>query len=263
LPLRTNEIPLIRYKTEREIEKIRRAGEVVCRVFSFCSEFVRPGVTTLEIDRRVESLIEGCGAACAFKGLYGFPASICASVNEEALHGIPRDRVLLDGDLVTVDVGVSWDGYHADAARTFAVGDVSGAARALLEATAESLDRGIEQCRPGRRLSDIAWGIETVAKRRGYRIVEGYGGHGIGISLHEEPCVPNSLSPALLGRDLVLKPGLVLAIEPVLKDGDGGLRTLADGWTVVTSDARLAAHFEDTVAITERGPVVLTRPVAA
>jgi methionyl aminopeptidase len=165
---------LIRYKTEREIAKMKRAGEVVCRVFSLCSEIVRPGVTTLEIDQRVESLIEGCGALPAFKGLYGYPSSICTSVNEEILHGVPGSRVLLDGDLVTVDVGVIWDGYHADAARTFAVGDVSGRARALLEATSESLDRGIEQCRPGGRLSDIARGIESVANSRGYRIVEGW-----------------------------------------------------------------------------------------
>ena len=254
---------MIRYKTEREIEKMRRAGEVVCRVFSFCSGFVRPGITTLEVDQRVESLIAACGAVPAFKGLYGFPASICASINEEVIHGIPRGRILNEGDLLTVDVGVIWDGYHADAARTFAVGEVSGAARALMEATAESLDRGIEQCRPGRRLSDIAYVIESVARNRGYRIVEGYVGHGIGISLHEEPQVPNSVSPALLLQDLVLRPGLVIAIEPMLQEGCGELRTLKDGWTVVTGDSKLAAHFEDTVAITERGPVVLTRSLAA
>jgi methionyl aminopeptidase len=254
---------LIRYKTEREIEKMRRAGEVVCRVFSFCSEYIRPGITTLAVDQRVESLISACGAVPAFKGLYGFPASICASVNDEVLHGIPGGRRLEEGDLVTVDVGVIWDGYHADAARTFAVGEVSGAARALVDATSESLDRGIEQCRPGRKLSDIAKVIESVARSRGYRIVEGYVGHGIGVSLHEEPEVPNSVSRVLLSRDLVLRPGLVIAIEPMFQEGSGGLRTLEDGWTVVTGDSGLAAHFEDTVAITERGPVVLTRSAAA
>jgi methionyl aminopeptidase len=253
---------LIRYKTEREIAKMKRAGEVVCRVFSLCSEIVRSGVTTLEIDRRVESLIADCGALPAFKGLYGYPSSICASVNEEILHGVPGARVLEDGDLVTVDVGVIWDGYHADAARTFAVGDVSGRARALLEATSESLDRGIEQCRPGRRLSDIARGIESVANSRGYRIVEGWVGHGIGVSLHEEPEVPNSVTSVPHGRDLVLKPGLVIAIEPMLQEGAGAAKTLADGWTVVTGDSSLAAHVEDTVAITEQGCVVLTRSAA-
>lgn len=251
---------MIRYKTEREIATMKRAGEVVCRVFSLCSEIVRPGVTTLEIDQRVESLIADCGAWPAFKGLYGFPSSICASVNEEILHGVPGSRVLMDGDLVTVDVGVVWDGYHADAARTFAVGDVSKGARALLEATSESLDRGIDQCRPGRRLSDIARGIESVANSRGYRIVQGWVGHGIGVSLHEGPEVPNS--PDDLSRDVVLKPGLVIAIEPMLREGAGGTRTLSDGWTVVTEDSSLAAHVEDTVAITKEGCVVLTRTMA-
>lgn len=254
---------MIRYKTEREVAKMKRAGEVVCRVFSLCSEIVRPGVTTLEIDRRVESLIASCDAQPAFKGLYGFPASICASVNEEVLHGVPGPRVLLDGDLVTVDVGVIWDGYHADAARTFAVGDVSGAARALLEATNESLDRGIEECRPGRRISDIARGIESVANSRGYRIVEGWVGHGIGVSLHEEPAVPNSVRAVSPRHDLVLKPGLVIAIEPMLQEGSGRTKTRGDGWTVVTADSKLSAHFEDTVAITEDGCVVLTRSIAA
>ncbi len=250
---------MITFKTEREIAKMQRAGEVISRIFEFCSQLVLPGITTLEIDRAVEAFIRRNGAAPALKGLYGYPASICASVNEEVLHGLPAERALVEGDVLTIDVGVAWDGYHADAARTVVVGRGTDEARRLIATTAEALDRAIEVCRPGRWLSEVAHAIERVAARDGYGIVDGYVGHGIGTKLHEEPEVPNRVTPRLRRQDLLLESGMALAIEPVFRVGSGATRLLGNGWTVVTGDARLSAHFEDTVVIMDDGPRVLTR----
>lgn len=250
---------MITYKTPREIDRMRSAGQVVARVFELVRGMLRPGITTLEIDARVEDLIRGEGGKPSFKGLYGFPASVCASINEQVVHGIPDRRPLEEGDLLTIDVGVLQKGYHADAARSFPVVSVSAEVSALAQATAEALNAGIAACKAGGRLSDIARAVEDRGRQAGYGIVEDYVGHGIGTKLHEEPQVPNYVSDALLTRDLILKSGLVLAIEPMFNLGTKATKTLKDKWTVVTADGRCSAHFEDTVAISDEGHEVLTR----
>lgn len=251
---------MINYKSDREIAKMRAAGQVITRVFDLVREILRPGLSTGEIDARAEELIRAEGGVPSFKGYHGFPGSICASINEEVVHGIPGDRVLEEGDLFTVDVGVILKGYHADAARSFRVRGVPDEVASLSEATWNALEAAIETTRPGNRLSDIARAVETLGRRGGYGVVEQYVGHGIGTNLHEDPQVPNYVSPQLLKQDLELRAGLVIAIEPMLNLGTKETRTLEDGWTVVTADGRCSAHFEDTVAITEDGPQVLTRP---
>ena len=250
---------MITYKSAREIERMRTAGRVITKVFERTRELVRPGVTTGEIDAAAEEIIRGEGCTPSFKGYHGFPAAICASVNAEIVHGIPGDRVLEQGDILTVDVGAIWKGYHADAARTFPAGEVDEDVTGLARATAAALDSGIAACKVGTRLSEVVRAIEIHGRENGYGVVEQYVGHGIGTNLHEDPQVPNFVSPGLLRRDLVLKPGLVIAIEPMFNLGTAETTTLEDGWTVVTADGRWSAHFEDTVAVTEDGPEVLTR----
>lgn len=250
---------MITYKSSREIDRMRTAGQVIARVFDLVRETLRPGLTTLEIDRSVEDLIRGEGGKPSFKGYAGFPASICASVNQQIVHGIPSDAPLQEGDLLTVDVGVYLKGYHADAARSFPVGSVSTEVAALAAATADALNAGIQMCVPGKKLSDIAAAVEGVGRACGYGIVEEYVGHGIGTKLHEEPQVPNYVSPALLQKDVPLRAGLVLALEPMFNIGGKETRTLKDKWTVVTADGSCSAHFEDTVAVTESGNEILTR----
>ena len=238
---------------------MRSAGQVIARVFDLIRDMLRPGLTTLEIDTKVEELIRGENGVPSFKGYHGFPGSVCASVNEEIVHGIPGDRALKAGDLLTIDVGVIHKGYHADAARSFPVVEVSSEVAGLAAATAEALNAGIAACLVGGRLSDIARAVETRGRESGYGIVEEYVGHGIGSSLHEDPQVPNYVSESLLNRDLVLKNGLVLAIEPMFNLGTKATRVLRDKWTVVTKDGQCSAHFEDTVAITDDGPEIMTR----
>lgn len=252
---------MITYKSKREIDRMRSAGQVIVKVFDLVGELVRPGITTGEIDAKVEELIRGEGGKPSFKGYHGFPGSICASVNDEIVHGIPSDRVLVDGDLFTIDVGVIIRGYHGDAARSFPVGEVSPEVARLAEVTANALNDGIQACRPGNRLSDIARAVESQGRDNGYGIVEQYVGHGIGTALHEDPQVPNYVSDSLLKSDLVLKTGLVIAIEPMFNLGTHDTKTLDDEWTVVTKDGKCSAHFEDTVAITEDGPEIMTRPL--
>lgn len=251
---------MITYKSRREIDRMRTAGKVIIRIFELIFEVLRPGIRTADLDRKVEELIRSEGNRPSFKGYHGFPASICTSVNEEVVHGIPGDRVLDEGDLLTVDVGVIHHGFHADAARSYAVGGVSPEVDRLASATAQALDSGLGACKAGNRLSDIARAVEMLGRRNSYGIVEDYVGHGIGSQLHEDPRVPNYVSPGLLKNDLILKPGLVLAIEPMFNLGTARTRTLEDGWTVVTEDGMCSAHFEDTVAITVDGPEILTRP---
>lgn len=251
---------MITYKSRREIDRMRSAGQVIVKVFELVKESVRPGITTAEIDARVEDLIRSEGGIPSFKGYHGFPGSVCASVNEEIVHGIPGDRTLQDGDLFTIDVGVIIRGYHGDAARSFPVGSVSDEVARLAEVTAQALNDGIAQCVPGNRLSDIARAVEQRGRESGYGIVEQYVGHGIGTALHEEPQVPNHVNDSLLKSDLVLKAGLVIAIEPMFNLGTRETRVLDDDWTVVTKDGQCSAHFEDTVAITQNGPEIMTRP---
>lgn len=248
---------MIPLKTPDEIDAIGRAGEIIGRLFEVLPEHICPGTTTAAIDRFVEDYIRSHkGAVPAFKGLYGFPASACISVNEEVVHGIPTARrVLEEGDLVSVDVGVKLDGWYADAARTFGVAEIDDDARRLLEVTEQALHDGIAQAVPGNRLGDIGHAIQTTAETAGYGVVRDLVGHGVGRAPHEEPQVPNWGRP---GRGLRLTPGLVLAIEPMINEGTPEVRTLADRWTVVTLDRKRSAHFEHTVAICETGPRILT-----
>jgi methionyl aminopeptidase len=248
---------LITLKTDEEIELIGHASEIVADVLDQLVDQVHPGVNTGELDDWAESLIRSYeGAAPAFKGLYGFPATLCTSVNHEVVHGIPStDRVLAQGDIVSVDVGVCYEGYFGDGAVTLAVGDVSSDVRGLLDVTREALIRGVAAAQPGGRIGDISSAIEKVGVDAGYSVVRELVGHGIGSKPHEEPQVPNYGSA---GEGIKLQPGLVLAIEPMFNMGGREIRTLSDDWTVVTADGQISAHFEHTVAITHDGPRVLT-----
>jgi len=249
---------VVTLKSAREIERMRASGMVVAEVLHALEAEIRPGLATVELDRLAESIIRGYeGARPAFKGYGGFPASICASVNEEVVHGIPSEsRRLESGDIIGIDVGVLMDGYHADAARTFAVGEVSEETRRLLEVTRTALEAGIQAARAGARLGDVSSAIQGVAESAGFSIVRDLVGHGIGQHLHEDPQVPNF---GVEGRGLELESGLVIAIEPMVNIGGSEVRTLEDAWTIVTMDSSLSAHFEHTVAITENGPDILTR----
>jgi methionyl aminopeptidase len=246
-------------KSSREIALMREAGQILVAAIRMCQDLVKPGVSTLEIDREVEALIRGRKAQPAFKGYRGFPATICASINEEVVHGIPAaSRRLKDGDIVGLDFGAIVDGYYADAAVTLPVGEVSEAARRLIDVTREALDLAIAQVRPGRRLGDVSAAVQRHVERAGFGVVRSFVGHGIGRALHEDPQVPNYGEP---GKGHLLRAGMVLAIEPMVTMGHWGVRVLNDRWTAVTEDGSLAAHFEDTVAVTEGEPDVLTRPV--
>ncbi|HEX6588409.1 MAG TPA: type I methionyl aminopeptidase [Longimicrobiales bacterium] len=249
---------MIELKTADEIEAIARAGAIIARLFEQLPARVGAGVTTGQIDAFADEFIRAHqGAKPAFKGLYGFPRSVCISVNEEVVHGIPRDdRVLAEGDIVSVDVGVKLDGWYTDAAVTLPVGAVDSETRRLLDVTEASLMDGIREARSGRRLGDVGHAIQTTAESAGFSVVRDLVGHGLGRSLHEEPQVPNFGKP---GRGLALRPGLVIAIEPMVNQGTPEVHTLDDKWTIVTADRLKSAHFEHTVAITEEGPRILTR----
>lgn len=244
-------------KTPEEIEAIARAGRIIGALFQALEERVRPGVSTGELDAYAEEFIRGHdGAEPAFKGLYGFPATVCASVNHEVVHGIPSPyRTLADGDIISVDVGVKLDGWFADSAVTFAVGEVDAETARLLTVTREALADGIRAARPGNRLGDVGHAVQKRAEAEGYGVVRELVGHGIGRDPHEDPQVPNFGQP---GRGTKLEPGLVIAIEPMLNLGVPEVETLADRWTVITADKRRSAHFEHTVAVTEEGPRILT-----
>jgi methionyl aminopeptidase len=251
-------------KSGDELDKMRRAGRIVAGTILQVLEAVRPGATTRDLDRVAESFIRDQGAVPSFKGYGGgggrrpFPATICASVNEEIVHGIPsKRRVLAEGDLVSLDFGAIWEGFHADSAVTAFVGGIAPSPEAehLVTTTQEALDAAIAQVRPGGRLSDIGAAIERTASEAGLGLVREYGGHGIGRALHEDPFVQNWGKP---GRGPDLRPGLVLALEPMLNAGGDATRLLGDDWTVVTADGSLSAHFEHTVAVTDDGHEILT-----
>jgi methionyl aminopeptidase len=237
---------------------MRRAGRIVAEALAAAREWIRPGETTATIDRRVEETIRTAGGRPAFKGYRGFPAATCSSVNEAVVHGIPDRRELREGDLLKLDVGVELEGYFGDSAWTFAVGEVDESASRLCEVCADALRLGIAAARPGNRIRDIAAAIETRVEGSGFGIVDQYVGHGIGRKLHEAPQIPNRVCD-LEDIDIELVPGMVVAIEPMVNLGSGDVETLDDGWTVVTKDRRLSAHFEHTVWISAEGPVVLTR----
>ena len=248
-------------KTPEQIEKMRAAGRIVRRVHDRCRELCVPGVTTREIDEAALEVIEDAGAKGLFKGYPGptpFPSNLCISVNEVVVHGIADERVIRDGDIVGIDCGVKLNGWCGDAATTILVGDVAPEVRALCEATEHILQIAIANVRPGRKWSQVARLMEKYAHSKGYGVVENFVGHGIGSEMHEAPQVPNFVSPSLLRRDIELREGLVLAIEPMCNLGTKEVVVLDDGWTVVTADGKAAAHYEHTVAVTKDGADVLT-----
>ncbi|TML81511.1 MAG: type I methionyl aminopeptidase [Actinobacteria bacterium] len=246
---------MIMRKRAEELDKMRRAGRVVGETLQILQAAVKPGVTTLELDEIAEREIRARGAVPSFKGYRGFPATICTSINSEIVHGIPGHRTLKDGDLIKLDCGAIVEGYHGDSAVTVPVGEVSQEALKLIETTDRSLQAGIAEAKAGNRIHDIGAAVQTTAEGAGFSVVREYVGHGIGRALHEDPPVPNYGKP---GTGLKLEPGLVIAIEPMVNVGTFETRLLPDGWTVVTADGALSAHFEHTIAITENGPEVLT-----
>ena len=248
---------MILLKSARELERMRQAGKILSEVKDRLRTLVRPGISTRDIDVDVEAFIVSRKARSAFKGYRGFPATVCTSINEEVVHGIPSaKRKLQEGDIIGLDLGCIVDGYYADCAITLAVGGVPPRVQELLDVTRESLDKAIVQCRAGNRLGDVSHAVQSHCESHGFAVVRAFVGHGIGKQLHEEPQVPNFGDP---GRGALLKPGMVLAIEPMITMGSWEVRVLEDQWTAVTADGSLAAHFEDTIAITEDGPEVLTR----
>ena len=248
---------MITRKSTAEIATMRRAGRVVAEVLALVEDSLRPGVSTARLDELAEEHIRKSGATPSFKGYYGYPSTLCISIDREVVHGIPGDRLIREGQVVSVDAGAIVDGYHGDAARTFIVGDAPPAVRDLVATTYRALEAGVAAARPGNRIWDVSAAVEDVAVAGGYGIVRPYVGHGIGTAMHEEPQVPNYRTRT---RGIELAPGICIAIEPMLTIGSAAVETLADGWTVVTRDGSLAAHWEDTVAVTENGPEVLTRP---
>lgn len=248
----------IELKSPADLDRMRRAGRLAANALCAIGRAVAPGVTTKELDRLAEKLIRDGGGIPTFLGYRGFAASICASVNDEVVHGIPTvKRVLRSGDIVGIDIGATVGGFVGDTAATFAVGPISDEAQRLLKTTQESLNQGIAAMRVGNRLGDVSNAIQKTAEAHGYSVVRDFVGHGIGREMHEEPSVPNYGSA---GTGVRLEPGLVLALEPMVNAGTWRVQLLKDGWTVVTEDGRLSAHFEHTVALTENGPEVLTVP---
>lgn len=243
-------------KTERELEIMREAGKIVALTHQALKGHIQPGISTKELDEIAEKLIRSHGATPSFKGYNGFTGSICASVNEELVHGIPGKRVLKEGDIISIDIGANYNGYHGDSAWTYAVGKISKKDQELLDVTEAALFKGLEKAKPGERLSDISHAIQTYAEPLGYSIVREYVGHGVGQDLHEDPQIPHYGPP---GKGPRLKPGMVLAIEPMINAGSRYVRTLSDNWTVVTVDKEKCAHFEHTIAITESGFEILTK----
>jgi methionyl aminopeptidase len=246
------------HKSQDELAKLRKANLAVAAVLDACEAACKPGVTTWDLNEIADRVMKSHGATSAFLGYHGYPAVLCTSVNEVVVHGIPRrDLVLKDGDIIGIDFGCFIDGYCGDSARTILIGECTAEARALVAATRESLERAIAQCVPGNRLQDIGWAVQSHVEPLGYSVVRTFVGHGIGRAMHEDPPVPNYGSP---GRGLRLKPGLVIAIEPMVNAGAPEVEVLGDRWTAVTKDRSLSAHFEHSVAITESGPMVLSRP---
>ena len=242
-------------KSTRELEIMKAAGEIVALTFEKLKEVIKPGITTKELDRIAEKFIRNNKGIPAFLGYNGYPASICASINEEVVHGIPDNRVLNDGDIVGIDIGVVYEGYCGDAARTFEIGNVPAKASRLIEITKESFFKGISMAVEGKRVQDISNAIQTFVESNGYSVVRDLVGHGIGKNMHEDPQVPNY---GRAGKGPRLKAGLTLAVEPMVNEGGFHVKTLSDGWTVVTLDGSLSAHYENTIAITTGEPKILT-----
>jgi methionyl aminopeptidase len=249
---------VISIKSDEEFRAMREAGRIVAEVLAWAREGVKAGMTTFEVDAEAERIIRSRGATPEFKGYRGFPASICASINDEVVHGIPGKRKLKAGDVVGIDVGARWGGFVGDAAITVPIGKVSADAQRLVDTCRECLDLAIAATGPGVRLSAIGAAVQAHAEARGYTLVREYAGHGIGRHMHEEPSVPNYVDPRSRHRDHVLRPGMAICIEPMVNAGGPEVRVLDDDWTVVTRDGRLSAHFEHTVAIRATGAEVMT-----
>lgn len=247
---------MIQLKNSAQLKQMRTAGRITAEALLVAEEHVKPGISTKFLDSVIHDYIVKCGAKPSFLGYGGFPGSACISINDEVIHGIPsKDRILCEGDIVKVDVGAFIDGFHGDSARTFPVGKVSEEAIRLIEATKESFYRGFAQVSAGLRIGDIGAAVEAYVKENGFSVVRRYVGHGVGHELHESPEVPNFGTP---GRGARLYPGMVIAIEPMVNAGVPDVRELSDGWTVKTADGRLSAHYENTVALTDEGAIILT-----
>jgi methionyl aminopeptidase len=248
---------MIYYKSANEIDKMRRPNQIVAEILVEIEAVIKPGVSTAELDRFAETIINKRGARPAFKGYRDYPATLCTSVNEQVVHGIPSPKVLLkDGDIISIDVGAECDGWFGDAAKTFPVGEITAEDKRLLAVTSECLESAVKVMTNGNRLSDIGNTIQSHAESNGFGVVRDYVGHGIGRQMHEQPQVPNYGNP---GRGPYLRPGMVLAIEPMINIGTWETEVLEDGWTVVTADGKKSAHFEYTIAVTDNGPLVLSK----
>lgn len=248
---------MICIKSNKEIEKMRRAGQITAGAIMAGGEVIKPGVTTHEIDKAVERYITSHGCVPGFKGYGGFPAAACISVNDEVIHGIPGSRKIKEGDIVSIDTGACYDGYHGDSCKTFACGKISDDVAALLKSTEESLYMAIEMVKPGVRLGDIGAAIQKYNEERGFSVVREFVGHGLGRDLHEEPEVPNFGTP---GRGVRLQPGMVICIEPMINMGTAAIKVMPDKWTVKTQDGKWSAHFEHAIAVTQDGCVILSKP---
>lgn len=253
---------MVSRKSAREIKILRQAGRITAKTLLLIESLLQPGVTTKFLDQEAEKYIRAQGAIPAFKGYRGFPGSICVSLNEEVVHGVPSARKLCEGDILSVDIGVQYEGYVGDAAKTFPIGKISKAAQKLLQVCERALFLGIEDAKPGNRISDIARAIQTYVEGQGYSVVRDYTGHGIGTEMHEEPQVPNYVDESWLEYDMVLKPGHCIAIEPMVNIGTYQTKTVRrQGWDVVlTKDNKWSAHFEHSVALTDHGCIILTLP---
>ncbi len=247
---------MIKIKSRQEIDKMRAAGKILAETFLVLEEHLKPGITTHELDSIAKKFIKSNNALCSFKNYNGYPANICTSVNEQVVHGIPsKDKVLSDGDIISIDIGVLYQGFHGDSAKTFAIGNISDEAQRLIDVTKESFHRGFLMATTDNRLYDIGAAIQRYVEENGFSVVRDLVGHGIGSALHEDPEVPNF---GTAGRGVRLLPGMTLAIEPMVNMGTYDVDTLSDNWTVVTADGKLSAHHEHTVLITENGPELLT-----
>lgn len=247
---------MIALKNSAQLKDMREAGRITAQALLVAEEAVAEGVSTAELDKKIRHFIEKCGAKPSFLGLYGFPGSACISINDQVIHGIPSPSVKLkEGDIVKVDVGAFYHGFHGDSARTFPVGKISDEAKRLIEATKLSFDKAFEAVKEGNRVGDIGNAVESCVKEYGYSVVRKYVGHGVGHDLHEAPDVPNF---GTAGRGVRLCRGMVIAIEPMVNVGTGDVKELSDGWTVLTADGKLSAHYENTVALTDEGPIILT-----
>jgi methionyl aminopeptidase len=246
---------MIVLKTQREIELIRSNGKIIAEVLKLIGEKIKPGIKTIQLDRLAEEFIRSKSAYPAFKGYRGYPANICVSIDNEVVHGIPGNRVIKEGEIVSIDIGVLKDGYYADAAYTFAVGEISPEKEKLILTTKKALEAGIALVKAGNHLGDVSYAIQSFAEAKNFSVVRDLVGHGIGTHMHEEPQVPNFGSP---GQGIALKEGMVLAIEPMVNLGGFEIKTLEDNWTVVTADGLTSAHFEHTVAVKKDGPDILT-----